>query len=186
VVQLRSEAGPPFAGYYEETFTTEIQDQSAQARLDSMSVGLDEWSSARLYGHGLGHTYRIVRPFGSGLAEPETFDNVPLDLAVRSGAIGLLLCVTAIALTCRDGFRAWHRHPDGTIAALALAAVAALIGLCSKSLFESILEKGKLAVLIGLCAGVIAAANRSLPPNPPSPRHALGDTTPRGETTAWT
>ena len=160
MVQLsRTEGSIPFADYYEDTFKSENQQLSAQARRDSFAVGIDEWSDAPLYGHGLGHTYEIVRPYG-GLEQPATFDNVPLDLLVRSGLVGLVLVAAAYISTLRDGVRAWRRHPDSAVAAFALAAVAVMVGLGLKAGFESILEKGKLTLVLGLSAGAIVSAVR--------------------------
>jgi hypothetical protein len=163
-----TDASVPFSGYYEQTFTAPAQQQSAQAREESFGVAIDEWTSAWPFGSGLGHTYRIVRPFGSGLAQPATFDNVPLDVLVRTGLVGFVLTAGALLWTMRDGLRTWRRHADGSIAAFALAGVAVLAGLLTKAVFESVLEKGKIAVVIGLTVGGIAAAARSLsPPAPP-------------------
>ena len=129
------------------------------------------WRSGSTSGRRRGSTATdSVTPTGSSARSAAAWPNRRRSTTSRSTCscgpvlVGLLLCGAALALTCRDGIRAWRRHPDGTIAALAFAAVAVLVGLCSKALFESILEKGKLAVLIGLCAGAIAAAVRSLPP----------------------
>jgi hypothetical protein len=176
VVQLsRTEGSIPFADYYEDTFSSENQQLSAQARRDSFTVGIDEWEAAPLYGHGLGHTYEIVRPYGDGFERPATFDNVPLDLVVRAGLVGLLLVAAAFISTLRDGVRAWRRHHDGAVAALALAAVAVMTGLGLKAGFESILEKGKLTVVLGLSAGAIVAAVRhpdaGARPTPALPDH---------------
>ena len=162
IVQLsRDDGSLPFADYYEETFASEGQQLSIQARTEALEVGLDEWGSARLYGHGLGHTYEIIRPGGVGYREPGTFDNVPLDLLVRSGLVGLALFGAAFVSTLSDGISVWRRDRRSTVSALALAAVAVMVGVGVKALFESILEKGKLALVIGLSAGVIAAASRT-------------------------
>jgi O-antigen ligase len=171
MVQLsRTEGSIPFADYYEDTFKSENQQLSAQARLDSFAVGIDEWSDAPIYGYGLGHTYEIVRPYGAGIERPATFDNVPLDLVVRSGLVGLLLVAAAAVSTLRDGVRVWRRHPDSAVATFALAAVAVVVGLSLKAGFESILEKGKLTLVLGMSAGAIVAAVRHPGPDARSSR----------------
>ena len=140
------------------------------------------------YGHGLGHSYVIERPFAPTLQQPATFDNVPLDLLVRIGLVGFGLSLAAVALSLRDGIRVWRRHSDGAVAALALGAVAVLAGLAGKALFESVLEKGKIAILIGCIAGVIAAAVRNVrAPIPPTqePVHGAASLRDQGATT-WT
>jgi O-antigen ligase len=171
MVQLsRTEGSIPFADYYEDTFKSENQQLSAQARRDAFAVGIDEWSAAPIYGYGLGHTYEIVRPYGTGIEQPATFDNVPLDLMVRSGLVGLVLVAAAAISTLRDGVRTWRRHRDSAVAAIALAAVAVLVGLGLKAGFESILEKGKLTLVLGLSAGAIVAAVRHPGPGARSSR----------------
>jgi hypothetical protein len=179
ILQLRENRNVPFAGYYEQTFTAPAQQSSAQARRESLVVGIEEWLDAPLFGHGLGHTYRIVRPFGSGLAEPTTFDNVPLDLFVRVGLVGVALVVGATLWTMRDGYHTWRRHADAQVAAFAFAGLAALAGLVAKSIFESIIEKGKIAVIMGVVVGAILSANRSSATRPSTPhRPTLAGRTP--------
>jgi len=158
----REEGSVPLAGYYEDTFASEGQQLSAQARRDSFAVGIEEWQEQPVFGHGLGHTYSIVRPGSRETVEPATFDNVPLDILVRTGIVGTLLFWSATFASIAAGLRMWRVHPDRMVAALSLGAVAVLVGLAVKSGFESILEKGKLAVIFGVAAGTIAAAGRSL------------------------
>jgi hypothetical protein len=53
---------------------------------------------------------------------------------------------------------------------LAVAAVAVMVGLSLKAGFESILEKGKLSLVLGLSAGAIVAAVRHPGPGAQSSR----------------
>lgn len=158
----RGEGSVPLAGYYEQTFASEGQQLSAQARRDSFAVGIEEWQEQPVFGQGLGHTYTIVRPGSRDAVNPATFDNVPLDILVRTGIVGAVLFWSATVVSIATGLKMWRLHPDRMVAALSLGAVAVLVGLAVKSGFESILEKGKLAVVFGLAAGTIAAAARSL------------------------
>ena len=100
----------PFAGYYEDTFTSTSQQESVDSRLDSFAVGIDEWSESWPFGYGLGHSFRITRTFGSTVQELAWFDNVPLDLLVRVGLVGFVLTIAALVATLRDGLRVWRRH----------------------------------------------------------------------------
>ncbi|WP_116999660.1 O-antigen ligase family protein [Desertimonas flava] len=162
IVQLSQPKGTmPFSDYYQDTFFSTGQQLSAAARTEAYDFALDEWARAPVYGHGLGHSYEIIPPGEFEVRTLGTFDNVPLDLLVRSGAVGLVLFGLAYVSTIRNGFAVWRGDRRRTIAALALAAAATLVGLAAKSMFESILEKGKLALLIGLCAGVVAATRSS-------------------------
>ena len=58
------------------------------------------------------------------------------------------------AASVRDGIRAALSESDGRVAAIAIACVAAFIGLITKGMFESIFEKYRLALLLGALAGV--------------------------------
>lgn len=163
MVSLSDDDGSvPLAAYYEETFQSEGQQLSAQARRDSFQVGMDEWRQQPIYGHGLGHTYSIQRPGSTEVVNPATFDNVPLDVLVRTGLVGFVLFVSAIVVSISTGWRVWGRSSDATVAAFALAATAVLVGLMVKAGFESILEKGKLALVWGMTAGAISSAARYL------------------------
>jgi O-antigen ligase len=98
------------------------------------------------------------------VAQSKLTHNILLDLALRTGVVGLILFVVAVALTFRDGVRTWLRQSDDRIAALALACTAALAALLAKGMVESLFEKYRLAVFLGLLVGVMisgALATRS-------------------------
>lgn len=179
-----SDSTVPLAEYYEDTFEAEGQQLSAQARQESFAVGVEEFLERPLFGDGLGHTYRITRPGSDFAVEPATYDNVVVDVATRAGIVGFVLFWSANAASVVAGWRAWRRSSDPAVAALALAAVAVLVGLVVKSGFESILEKGKLALIWGMTAGAIAAAARWVD-QPSSPQQ--GDARPSFEgSSRWT
>lgn len=156
----QGEGDLPLADYYHSTFQSVGQQQSAQARRESFSIGIEEWREQPVFGHGLGHRYTVVRPGAKEAVVASTFDNVPLDVLVRTGAVGLVFFVAANVASVVAGWRMWKLYPDRVVGALALAATVALIGLSVKAGFESILEKGKLAIVWGMTAGVIAAVQR--------------------------
>jgi len=162
LVSLSDDEGSlPLAAYYEQTFETESQRLSAQARIESLGVGLEQWRSSPVFGLGLGEQYTVVRPGRDVPVVVATFDNVAMDLLVRSGAVGLVLVVIALSLSIAEGIRSWRAHHDRPSAVLAPAATAILVGLIAKAGVESILEKGKLALVLGLTAGLISATVRN-------------------------
>ena len=156
----QSDSELPLAEYYDSTFQAQGQQESAQARRDSFRIGIEEWRDQPVFGHGLGHMYDVVRPGAREAVQASTFDNVPVDVLVRTGVVGLVFFVAANAVSVVTGWRMWKQYPDRVVGALALGATVALIGLSVKAGFESILEKGKLAIVWGMTAGVIASVQR--------------------------
>ena len=88
--------------------------------------------------------------------------NIGLDLLVRTGLVGLTLFVVALACTFVGGVRTWFAHDvPPEVAAFALAAVASLAGLLAKGMVESLFEKYRLGVLMGLLTGILLSAASS-------------------------
>jgi O-antigen ligase len=146
---------------FENAFTGVGNVQSADARLNKYAQGNDLIGERPLMGWGLAKEFTSFFPGINGIGVYSTtavFDSVPYDLLVRTGAIGLVLFLLAVALSLRDGWRAWTRHHDDAVAALALAATAGLLGLLGKGIVESVLDKVVLSCALGVLVGVLAAA----------------------------
>lgn len=141
-----------------QIFVETGQVQSAQTRFRMYDDGMERVRDNPVVGSGLGVRYRIVPATGRGLLTGGGFHNSLLDIAVRSGLVGLVLFVIAVAYTVVGGLRVWRRHPDGAVAALAMAALVAVAGLLAKGMAESLFEKYRLAVLLGLLLGVCGSA----------------------------
>ncbi len=174
MVQLSGEDGSlPFAGYYE----AHVHIRGSAALRSGADARPSQWGSTSgpMPGYTVTGSVTPTRSFDPvtpalGNRQPSTTCRWTCSFGpVSSGSV---LFVSAFLFTIRDGIGVWRRHTSGTVAALALAAVTVMVSLGLKSVFESILEKGKLALVIGLSAGVIAAALRSLtsPSQPLRPR----------------
>lgn len=84
--------------------------------------------------------------------------NIGGDLLLRMGVAGLALFVLAMSVAIAQGLRFWRRANDPLAAALALGLVAAVVGWLSKAMVESMFEKYRLAVLLGLLLGMLRSA----------------------------
>jgi hypothetical protein len=84
--------------------------------------------------------------------------NIFGDLVLRSGLVGLGLFLLALVTTAAAAARGWSWHESDRAAALALAGGAVVAGLIAKGMVESIFEKYRLAVLLGLGIGVMISA----------------------------
>ncbi len=106
-------------------------------------------------GWGLGITYAHFHPGPDVFEENNLTHNIAGDLLLRTGLAGLLLFGVAFSSALRDGWRVWRGHVDEAVACVALACVVVLAGLAAKGMAESLFEKFRLAVLIGIILGVL-------------------------------
>ncbi|PWU24756.1 MAG: hypothetical protein C5B48_04765 [Candidatus Rokuibacteriota bacterium] len=157
-IRGRQEPTVAFASNVQRTFQTRSKQLSAQDRTYQWSKALELIEQKPWFGWGLGTTYVHFDPGYKVFVTTDITHNIELDLLVRTGAFGLLLFVLAVALTIRDGTRAWLRHPDVLVAAFSLACTAALIGLLTRGTVESIFEKFRLATLLGFVVGAVASS----------------------------
>jgi O-antigen ligase len=145
---------------YEEVLTT--QDR------------LNQWHAARplieqrpILGWGLGKEYLYYDP---GF---QTFDRIDLthnifgDLLLRSGLVGLGLFLLALASTSVALARGWSWRESDRAAAFALGAGAIVAGLIGKGMAESIFEKYRLCVVLGLGLGLMISAGLPSEARPP-------------------
>ena len=152
----------PFAGTVNAAFDTQAKRLSAQDRLNQWATARRLISEHPIIGSGLGFTYQHYDPGYKVFVTTDLTHNIALDLLVRVGAIGLGLFLIALAITLFDGIRAWLKHPDALIAAVAVACACALSGLVAKGMVESIFEKYRLATLLGFLVGAVASTTLSL------------------------
>jgi O-antigen ligase len=167
----------PFAGAYEKTFGGAGNERTAEDRYN-------QWSNARrlieqqpVFGWGLGKVYIYYDEGRRAFKTTPLTHNIGLDLLVRTGIVGLVLFIGALGLSLAGGVRAWREHTDDRIAALSAACVAVVVGLVAKGMVESIFEKYRLAVFLGLSLGVLLSAAASLER---SPRRAATPATAHG------
>lgn len=142
-------------------FTAQGKRSSAEARLDQWRKSVVVVRERPVLGWGLGEQYVYWDPGLYQFVQSDLSHDVPLDLLRRTGLIGLALFLAALAASMVQGVRVWRYESDPAAAALALGCVAVIGGLVAKGLVESILEKYRLALLLGLTIGILHSALRS-------------------------
>jgi O-antigen ligase len=148
-----------YSNLVEKTFFSKGKAQSADIRRNMWSTGLDYAKDYPVTGWGLGKSYNVpdTGSFG-GRIIGSAYHDIVIDILVRSGAVGVALLLFALACSIRDMFLAWLRHRDRIVAALVLGCGAGVTGLVAKAAVESIFEKFRLAVILGVLLGIISAA----------------------------
>jgi O-antigen ligase len=132
--------------------------QSAQSRLNKWRIAFDDAKQEPIIGQGLGFTYSYFSPGPNVYVVTDLTENIGLDLWLRTGLIGLALFLVALLVSLVNGLAAWRLHPDRMVAVLALALVAAVVGLIAKGMVESIFENYRLATVLGLSLGMLRSA----------------------------
>ena len=137
---------------------------SVQSRYNQWDVVIPLIEQRPIIGYGLGDTFVH---YEEGLRQDVTMDithDIFLDMLYRGGIVGLVMFVGAVASVINAGVLVWRRHLRPYVAALALGATAALVGLIARGLVESVFEKYRLAVGMGVLIGLILSARSSLGP----------------------
>lgn len=144
-----------------KTFASTAKRQSSESRRNQWDNALDLVGRAPVVGHGLGVTYLHFEVGPDELRRSDITHNLLLDVGVRSGLVGVLLLLLALGATARDAISAFSSRAAPAVRAAALGALAVLAGLAAKGAVESLFEKHRLAMLLGLTIGVVAAARRT-------------------------
>jgi hypothetical protein len=145
----------PFSTTLAKTFDTEGKIESAEDRASKWSVAYSFIRQHVFIGNGLGVEFSYYNPGPNTFSMTDVTENIGLDLWMRSGLIGLGLFALALFFSLFDGLVAWRFHPDRMVAVLALALVAVVVGFIAKGMVESILEKYRLATMLGLSLGML-------------------------------
>jgi O-antigen ligase len=157
-------AAIPLAGSIENTLLSRGKQLSAEGRVNQLARARPIIAQRLWFGWGLGKTYVYFEPGPALFVESNLTHDIITDLLLRTGVVGAALFALSAWMSVRDGLRAWRHHPEPLAAALALGATAALIGLLSKGLVESLFEQFRLAVVIGVLLGIVRAVVSSRPP----------------------
>lgn len=157
---LQDELTTTFASY-EEVLTT-------RDRLNQWSAAGPLIEERPILGWGLGKQYTYYDPGNLVFKQIDLTHNIFGDLLLRSGAVGLGLFLLALGFSAVGLLRAWWTQGDDRAAAFALGVGAVVAGLIGKGMAESIFEKYRLAVMLGLGIGVMIAAG--LPSRSRAPR----------------
>lgn len=128
---------------------------SAQDRLNQYREAGPLMLEKPFLGWGLAKTYAHFNPGREEFEQNNLTHNIAGDLVLRTGLVGLALFAVAMFVLLRDGWRVWRESADDALACLALACVVVLAGLIGKGMAESLFEKFRLAVLIGVLLGML-------------------------------
>lgn len=134
---------------------------SIDSRYNQWKVAQEKILEHPVLGEGLGVTAIHYSVGQKSLVESDLTHNIVLDLLRRTGAVGLLLAAASLLMLWAQAVGVWRRHLDDQVAALAIGAVALTGGLLMKGMVESIFEKNRLAVLLGLLLGLAVSVSMS-------------------------
>ena len=145
----------PLAPRVTAALTDRSKQLSAQDRINQYEKAVPLILEKPILGWGLGKTYSHFHPGPDIFEENNLTHNIAGDLLLRTGAVGLLLFGAAMWASLRDGWRVWRDTLDDAVACVALAGFLVLAGLVAKGMAESLFEKFRLAVLIGVFLGIL-------------------------------
>ena len=143
---------------FDTAFEGEATVRSAESRVELAGRALDRIGEHPIIGWGAG--MQVIRTAEYADEDYASAHNLVLDLTMRSGAIGLLLFLTALVSTERVGVQRWRRDEDNRTAAVCLAATLGVAAIVTKAMVEPALDKYRLSIMVGLCAGLILFADR--------------------------
>jgi hypothetical protein len=128
-----------------------------------------------LFGWGLGLEYSYWSPGPNVEVTSALTEDVYLDLWLRTGLVGAGLFILALLVSLGDGLKVWRHHQDRMVSLFAAALVAVIFGILVKGGFESILEKYRLATMLGLLLGMLRSTVTSAGGTWSSSSAALGE-----------
>jgi O-antigen ligase len=170
-VSNQKPAAVPFSSQVRAGFGSRGKQLSTQDRLNQWQVAKGLIEDRPILGWGLGKTYYYFEPGSMEFFKLDITHNIGLDILVRTGAVGFALFIAALATSLFGVLRTWYRSNEELVAALALGTTAAVLGLIGKGMAESIFEKYRIAMALGLFLGLLlSAAAASDPVREPSAR----------------
>jgi O-antigen ligase len=168
----------PLAGTLEQTFLSRGKQLSGEDRINQWTQARGLVAQRPVIGWGLGEQYSYYSPGSFEFVETELTHNIFGDLILRTGLVGLLLFLAAVFATVRDAFLVWVRSAEPLVAALGLACFGALAGMVAKGMVESLFEKYRLAILLGILIGMTSSLSYAVRVGP------VPNTEPRRQGTA--
>lgn len=164
----------PFSGQTATALNTTHRQGSVASRYNQWDVVRHLISQRPVTGWGLGKDFVHYEQGLHTFVVQDITHNIGLDLLYRMGAVGLALMLAAVLVVGYGGVRAWRRSDDPRVAAFAIAAFAVLVGLLARGMVESIFEKYRLAVMLGIVLGLLCSARASLPDGVHGPDGRVG------------
>jgi hypothetical protein len=149
----------PLARSVATAISSEEKHLSSEARVAQLRAVKGLIAERPIFGWGLGKTYSYYDPGPREFVDTKLTHNIAADLLLRAGVVGLVLFVVALTVAFSGGIRTWFADGvDPPVLGFAVGAVATLAGLLAKGMVESLFEKYRLAVLMGMLAGVLLSA----------------------------
>ncbi len=170
---LASSAASGSASAVFSRYDSTAKAQSSQSRINQWTAAAGLIEARPWVGNGLATMYLHYEEGNAGLVRGDLTHNIEIDAAVRGGLVGVALLVLAAASTIVSSLRLGLAG-RGPLAALSVAAGVAVVELMVKGGVESIFEKPRLALTLGLALGLAACAaawgpeRRSTPPLRPA------------------
>jgi O-antigen ligase len=146
------------------SFNSAGKADSAQSRKNQWKISSGLIAQKPVLGWGLGKRYSHIEKIEDA---PEFVQNndlthdIFLDMLLRGGTIALFFLVLAFGSTAVAGLRAVYRHVSPRIGALGIAGTAVVIEMLTRGAVESIFEKERLSILVGVAVGICCASCRS-------------------------
>jgi O-Antigen ligase len=137
-----------------EQFAPTSRQGSIQSRFNQWDVVLDQIRERPLAGEGLGGTFVSYSEGEDAFVQGDISHNIVLDLLRRTGVVGLVLGVCALLAVWAQAVGVWRFHRNNQVACLAVGTIAVTAGLLAKGMVESIFEKDRLAVFLGVVLGI--------------------------------
>jgi hypothetical protein len=146
------------------SFTSAGKKDSAQSRKNQWKVSSELIAKEPVFGYGLGKTYphaEVIEGAPPFVVYNDLTHDIFLDVLLRAGAIGLFLILMSLLVSMWAGLRAAYRHASARVGAMGLACTAIIVEMVTRGAVESIFEKERLSVLLGLAVGLACSASRS-------------------------
>ncbi|MEO6715013.1 MAG: O-antigen ligase family protein, partial [Mycobacteriales bacterium] len=135
------------------TFQSTAKAQSAQSRINQWRAARELIAQQPLFGSGLGTEFVHYEVGPNEFWTQNITHNIGLDLLMRTGLLGFTLFTLALLSSLAEGVRAVWRSHSPQLVALSALAIAAIVAFLAKGTVESVLEKYRLCVLVGLALG---------------------------------
>lgn len=140
----------------DSAFGGAAEERSAEARFTLVRLATDRIRERPVTGWGVGVQVSTETAL-SGRQVEAAAHNVVLDIWMRTGIVGVVLIAAAVVATLLLAFRRWRTERDPQRAAVVLGAAVVIIGIFSKAMVETALDKFRLSTALGIALGMVVA-----------------------------
>jgi hypothetical protein len=151
---------PSVTQQFQETFDAPVKAATASVRVKIFETSKARIAERPLFGWGMGDrvSQRFSGILGLGQTEQITSHNILVDLALRTGLVGVVLGLVVLGWPVVAGLRVWLFGTDNRVAGAVLGAIAGIVGLLGKGMVETIFEKFRIGIVLGFLLGLLASA----------------------------